>query len=343
VAKRAKQVKNEDISDVENWLKALEDGKIKDFLIRDPHLLRAIGRAQTDLELVKKEGSVTRPQDFRKAEWNVIYAVSTALDKGETWYGVARTLGISSAEAKERFGSEVERLKVEREQIAEEQKDDYPDAFAVPFEDLSEEDQLAAGRLADAIAEAKPVDKTQIREGGYITVVNKFDARYEDRILRVLMNEDGQLERVLLAGPPNHWISFSTVAGWEVDAYEPPVYQQGWAGWATVETELDKTERMFGMWVTVRVSHEDRLHFVASENGRFYMPADVHAFDRTELLHPGPLADFQGDGAKWLYKFGLDAQGAPEEVRVPWDRIAGKQFYFDLMTELLQILKNKLS
>ena len=46
MVKRTKRVKNAEIADVETWLTALENGKLSDFNIRDPHLLRAIGRAQ---------------------------------------------------------------------------------------------------------------------------------------------------------------------------------------------------------------------------------------------------------------------------------------------------------
>jgi hypothetical protein len=354
VVKRTKRVKNADIEDVETWLTALENGKLSDFNIRDPYLLRAIGRAQTDLELVKKEGSVTRPQDFRKAEWNVIYAVSTALDRGETWYGVARTLGISNAEAKERFGDEVERLKVEREQIAEDQAADlgsmldqdqdyddgeYDPPYSVPYEDLSKEDKLAVGRLADAVAAFKPVDTSQVREGGYVTVENDYDAQYRDRVLRVAMNADGQLERLLLAGPPNHWVSFSSGAGWRVTDYEPPLYQRGWVGWATVQTEENVTERVFGMWCTVKFGTQERLDFVTSENGQRYITRDVHGFDRVNLLHPGPLENFHQAAGAWLYDFSNTPDDPDYEQASP----STKNQYYNWANGLIDLLKSKLS
>lgn len=367
MVKRTKQVKNADISDVETWLKALEDGKFSDFNVRDPYLLRAIGIAQREHD--DAAGRVDTIE-LKKLEWKLVYAISVALHNGETWYGVARTLGVSAAEAKDRYLEQIldidaERLKAEREQIAEEQEvdarereddeadtedqdygagvEDYPDVFNTSYEDLSENDKEAVGRLADAVAAFVTVDKTQIREGGLITVTNKYHARYEDRVLRVAMNVDGQLEAVLLAGPPNLLIKFSDSADWQVDAYEPPVYKSRQVGWATVVTEENVTKRLFGMWVKVQFSHEERLHFVASENGRYYDPRDIRGFDESPVIHPGPMNSFHVAGAEWLYEFGNIAQGVSEEARSPWERISGKKFYLDRMAELIELLKDKLS
>lgn len=298
----------------EEWLDGLEAGEYSELQVRDPKLLRAIGQAKTDLDRVRDvHEAVPGSAAMQDAEDNLVQAISKALLGGETWAGIGRTIGVARKPAELIFAPKVAQMRVAQE------------------------------KLLAAVEAAKPVDLSEVREGGYITVENKFDAKYEDRVLRVAMGPDGQLERVLLAGPPNYWISFSNAADWQVTGYKPPVYRKGWVGWATIETEQDTTTRLFGMWVNMRLGHEDRLYFATSDTGQFYAPRDVRGFDKVELLYPGPLDDFKVDGAKLLYEFGSDAQGFKEDERTDWDRITGKQFYFDKMGELIQLLKNKLS
>lgn len=354
MAKRTKRVKNPEIEDPEVWLKKLEDGKLSDFNIRDPHLLRGIGLAQRALdaheEMYGEEGGDEKRQ--RQLEWNLAYAVSTAIDHGENWYGVARTLGITSAEAKGRFLARVEQLKAEREQISEEQEVDKRERQAeealevlrehnkvTAYENLSKEDQEAAGRLADAIA-ATPdeIDVTKIRIGDWVTVENAKGATHDDVVeyIHRPFGKDGKIQ-IVLAGPPKFTVYLNDgESNWRVVSHNPAEYQKGWYGLARVK-EWGDTDHGYSRSGMIFQREDGSFGFVGTD-GTMYNADQFDDFRREVILFPNLWDRFKDEAVQMLHEFVLTVE--PQDNETPLD--AYPQVYRSVYYQFMSLLYGKL-